>query len=90
MGNRKMNSLEDEIITKMGKQMSDEIDFEILTGMLCQLGWRKIILSPMTTEDSNEVDIWTARNVKGHFETMGLVWVFEQEEDANWFALRWM
>ena len=90
MGNRKMNSLEDEIITKMGKRMSDEIDFEILTGMLCQLGWRKIILSPMTTEDSNEVDIWTARHVKGHFETMGLVWVFEQEEDANWFALRWL
>ena len=85
-----MNSLEDEIITKMGKQMSDEIDFEILTGMLCQLGWRKIILSPMTTENSIEVDVWTVRNVKGNFETMGLVWVFEQEEDANWFALRWL
>jgi len=85
-----MNSLEDEIITKMGKQMSDEIDFEILTGMLCELGWRKIILSPMTHEDSTEVDVWTAKHVKGHFETMGLVWVFEQEEDANWFALRWM
>ena len=85
-----MNSLEDEIITKMGKQMSDEIDFEILTGMLCQLGWRKIVLSPMSTEDSHAIDAWTAKHVKGHFETMGLVWVFEQEEDANWFALRWM
>jgi hypothetical protein len=84
------NSLEDEIITKMGKRMSDEIDFEILTGMLCELGWRKIILSPMTMEDSHEVDVWTARHVKGHFETMGLVWVFEQEDDANWFALRWL
>ena len=85
-----MNSLEDEIITKMGKQMSDEIDFGILTEMLCELGWRKIILSPMSTEDSYEVDMWTKKHVKGHFETMGLVWVFEQEEDANWFALRWM
>lgn len=85
-----MNSLEDEIITKMGKQLSDEIDFEILTSMLCELGWRKIILSPMSTEDSYEVDAWTAKHVKGHFETMGLVWVFEQEEDANWFALRWL
>jgi hypothetical protein len=84
------NSLEDEIITKMGKRMSDEIDFEILTGMLCELGWRKIILSPMTIEDGIEVDYWTAKHIKGHFETMGLVWVFEQEEDANWFALRWM
>ena len=85
-----MNSLEDEIITKMGKQMSDEIDFGILTEMLCELGWRRVILSPMSTEDSYEVDMWTKKHVKGHFETMGLVWVFEQEEDANWFALRWM
>lgn len=84
------NSLEDEIITKMGKQLSDEIDFEILTGMLCELGWRKIILRPMTMEDSYEVDAWTTKNIKGHFETMGLVWVFEYEEDANWFALRWL
>ena len=85
-----MNSLEDEIITKMGKQMSDEIDFGILTEMLCELGWRRVILSPMSTEDSYEVDMWTKKHVKGHFETMGLVWVFEQEEDANWFALRWL
>ena len=85
-----MNSLEDDIITKMGKRMSDEIDFEILTGMLCELGWRKIILRPMSTEDSYELDAWTAKHIKGHFETMGLVWVFELEEDANWFALRWL
>ena len=85
-----MISLEDEIISKMGKQMSDEIDFGILTEMLCELGWRRVILSPMSTEDSYEVDMWTKKHVKGHFETMGLVWVFEQEEDANWFALRWM
>jgi hypothetical protein len=85
-----MNNLEDEIITNMATQMSKEIDFEILTGMLCELGWRKIILSPMTHEDSTEVDVWTKKHVKGHFETMGLVWVFEQEDDANWFALRWL
>lgn len=85
-----MISLEDEIISKMGKQMSDEIDFGILTEMLCELGWRRIILSPMSTEDSYEVDMWTKKHVKGHFETMGLVWVFELEEDANWFALRWL
>ena len=84
------NSLEDEIISKMGKQMSDEIDFGILTEMLCELGWRRVILSPMSTEDSYEVDMWTKKHVKGHFETMGLVWVFELEEDANWFALRWL
>jgi hypothetical protein len=85
-----MISIEEDIINKAGKAMADEIDFGILTEMLCELGWRKIILSPMSTEDSYEVDAWTAKHIKGHFETMGLVWVFELEEDANWFALRWM
>ncbi len=85
-----MNSIEEDIINRAGKAMADEIDFTILTDMLVQIGWRKVILSPMTHEDSTEVDVWTAKHVKGHFETMGLVWVFENEEDANWFTLRWM
>ena len=85
-----MISIEEDIINKAGKAMADEIDFGILTEKLCELGWRRVILSPMSTEDSYEVDVWTAKHIKGHFETMGLVWVFELEEDANWFALRWM
>jgi hypothetical protein len=84
------NSLEDEIITKLGNEMANEIDFQILCDMLTELGWRRVILSPMSTEDSYEVDMWTKKHVKGHFETLGLVWVFELEEDANWFALRWL
>jgi len=83
-------NIEQDIIDRAGKRMSDEIDFSILTDMLCQIGWRKVILSPMTQEDGAEVDKWTEKHIKGHFETMGLVWVFEQEEDANWFALRWL
>jgi hypothetical protein len=83
-------NIEQDIIDRAGKRMADEIDFSILTDMLCQIGWRKVILSPMTHEDSEAVDVWTSQHVKGHFETMGLVWVFEQEEDANWFALRWL
>lgn len=85
-----MISIEEDILNKAGKRIADEIDFGILTEMLCELGWRKIILSPMTTEDSRAVDEWTKKHIKGHFETMGLVWVFEYEEDANWFALRWL
>jgi hypothetical protein len=83
-------NIEEDIINRAGKAMADEIDFTILTDMLCQIGWRKVILHPMTIEDSYAIDEWTAKNVKGNFETMGLVWVFEQEQDANWFALRWL
>ena len=83
-------NLEDEIITKMGQNLCNEIDFQILADMLCQIGWRKVVLSPMSWEAGASVDVWTAQHIKGPFETMGLVWLFEREEDANWFALRWM
>ena len=85
-----MSNLEDEIINKLGKELANEIDFQILADMLCSIGWRKVILSPMTWEDGYAVDAWTAKHIKGNFETMGLVWVFEREEDANWFTLRWL
>jgi hypothetical protein len=83
-------NIEQDIIDRAGKRMADEIDFEILAGMLCEIGWRKVVLRPMTWENGAEVDAWTAKHIKGHFETMGLVWLFEQEEDANWFTLRWL
>jgi hypothetical protein len=83
-------NIEQDIINRAGKAMADEIDFGILTEMLCELGWRKVILKPMTWEAGATIDAWTAAHIKGPFETMGLVWVFEQEQDANWFALRWL
>ena len=85
-----MSDLQEQIINDAGKQLANEIDFEILCSMLTELGWRKVVLSPMTWEDGYEVDAWTGKHIKGHFENMGLVWIFEQEEDANWFALRWL
>jgi hypothetical protein len=83
-------TLEKEILEKTGKELMHEIDFEVLCGMLCELGWRKVILKPMTWEAGATIDAWTAAHIKGPFETMGLVWIFEQEQDANWFALRWL
>ena len=85
-----MISIEEDIINKAGKAMADEIDFGILSDMLCELGWRRVILSPMTWEQGLELDAWTDKHIKGPFENMGLVWIFEMEEDANWFALRWL
>lgn len=82
--------LQDEVINELGRQMSAEIDFQILADVLCDMGWTKIVLTPMTIEQSAEIDSWTATQVKGSFKNMGLVWIFEYEADANWFALRWL
>ena len=83
-------NIQEQIINDAGKAIADEIDFSILADMLCEIGWRKVILRPMSWEDGYAVDEWTAKHIKGNFETMGLVWIFEHEEDANWFALRWL
>lgn len=83
-------NIEQDIINRAGKAMSDEIDFTILSEMLIEIGWQKVILKPMSWEDGAAVDLWVEQNVKGHHQTMGLVWVFERSEDANWFAMRWL
>jgi hypothetical protein len=83
-------NLQEQIINDAAQRMSDEIDFEILCSMLCQMGWTKVILSPMTRETSDEIDLWVHKNIKNPHETMGLVWVFENSQDAMWFKIRWI
>ena len=82
--------LQQQMLDEMGKRMSEEIDFEILCGMLCEMGWTKVILSPMTWETGDAIDLWMLKNCKGEYKTRGLVWLFERSEDAMWFKLRWM
>lgn len=84
------NDTVQDVIDQMGNRMAKHMDFEILCGFLIKLGWRKIILSPVSHETSCEIDDWVDVHIKGKYETLDLVWIFEREEDANWFALRWI
>lgn len=81
--------LQEQIIADAGRQMSKEIDFQILCGFLEELGWTKVILSPMTKEHGDDIDHWTKTQLQGNFENMGLVWIFEDQGDAINFTLRW-
>jgi hypothetical protein len=82
-------NLREEILNDTSKQLSDDIDFEILSGMLVGCGWSKIVLKPMSWERGSEIDLWVENNVKGKFQTRGLVWLFEGHGDATMFALKW-
>jgi len=82
--------LEDEIAKTLGDEIAKEIDFEIMSSMVLGMGWTKVVLKPMTWENGSLIDLWVEQNIKGKFETMGLVWVFEREQDANWFKMRWL
>jgi hypothetical protein len=82
-------NLQEDLINQAGSRMAAEIDFQVLSGLLIELGWTKVVLNPMTWEHGALIDSWVDSNVKGHYETMGLVWVFEDAKDAAWFVLRW-
>ena len=84
------DSLEQEIITGLGKQMQQEIDREILWGMLEGIGWTRVML-PRLIDNHHAVDIthWLAINCKHPFERSGRDFIFESQKDANWFKLRW-
>lgn len=51
-------------------------------------GWIKIIKEFETYEERRDVGSWCRDNEIAFFR-LGRVWMFEQEQDATMFALRW-
>ena len=83
-------TLEEELLDKAGKQMANDIDREVLWGMLQGIGWTRVML-PRLIDNNHAVDIthWLAINCKHPFERSGRDFMFESQQDANWFKLRW-
>jgi hypothetical protein len=86
----KSNNLEDEMARLMAEEIQKEIDGEIMCRLLIEEGWHKVKLWPMTGETSDDIDAWIVANTKGRYWTQGIVWMFKEEKDANWFKLRWL
>lgn len=83
-------TLLDEIYEQKAKELANEIDANVLRGMLVELGWHEVILNPMTWEEGYFIDEWVSNNIKDSFWTYGLVWMFKHDRDAMWFKLRWL
>lgn len=86
----KSGTLHEEIMEQAAKRMADEIDAQIIREMFLESGWHEVVLQPMTMEQGCEIDDWADVNCKGEKWTRGLVWLFEDEKDANWFSMRWL
>jgi hypothetical protein len=83
-------TLEEEIINKAGKAMANDIDREVLWGMLQGIGWTRVML-PNDTAMLNATLIkeWLSLNCKQSHERHRSDFIFEDVKDANWFKLRW-
>jgi hypothetical protein len=86
----KSGSLYEEQISKAADQLAKQIDAEVMRAAFRQAGWHEVVLEPMTWEFGYSVDSWVEQNIRGDKWTEGLVWMFKDEKDANWFKLRWL
>ena len=91
MNSFNMKITEDTWEAQAAKQMADDIDREVLWGMLKGIGWTRVMLDRLT--DNNhaiDITIWLEENIKHPFERHGRDFIFENERDAAMFILRWV
>jgi len=76
-----------ESIDEAGRAMAREIDREILWGMLEGIGWTRVMIP---FNNTIHINLWASKHCKGAFEFYNRDFIFEYEQDANWFKLRWL
>lgn len=82
--------LQEELLEQSAKRLAEDIDAEVLRQVYKSSGWHEVVIHwIMTHEVSSEVDKWVEEHVKGKYWNRGLVWLFKEQRDANWFVLRW-
>ena len=83
-------TLEEELLDKAGKQMANDIDREVLWGMLQGIGWTRVMIPTLgSRQQTIDILIWLEENCKDAYERNGRDFIFEDKRDANWFVLRW-
>lgn len=83
-------NLQDQILEELGTQMQSEMDFHILSDMLVQMGWKKVVLTRFfSRKHSVNILMWCEEHIKHSFEHRGSTFVFENEGDAVTFTLKW-
>jgi hypothetical protein len=82
--------LETALMSEMSRQISEEIDFELLTDMLIACGWHCVKL-PRLLNRKRSIDIleWCEDNVQKKYRHLGNTFVFEDQGDAVNFSLKW-
>lgn len=81
----------DTMIENVSFGLQEEIDNAILFKSYKAHGWKQVNLSRERIKPSfvKEVAEWCSVNMKGHYKFNDITWIFEKEEDATLFILRW-
>lgn len=80
-----------ELEQELARTLQEEIDWEVLSSILEEMGWTRVTLENKFLPVSLvELHRWREENLKGQWKGHGGEWMFEKAEDATVFALRWM
>ena len=77
---------------EIAKVLQEEIDWEVMIDIMTEIGWTKIEMKwphQMSARDAHEVKEWCRANLQGHYQGRARIWLFEKEQDATMFVLRW-
>lgn len=73
--------------------LKEEIDSNIMSDVLLEVGWVQVKISiswsDMTAETISYMKDWCDENTIGRHYNKGKIWLFEYQQDAVVFALRW-
>mgnify|MGYP003651306655 CR=1 FL=1 len=82
-------SLENDIMSQLSKELADEIDREVLNKihgkMLEKDGWHRVTVKEWKCIS----DEWCATHIKGNYQRYGFYWYFKESKDATFFTLKW-
>ena len=82
--------IENDMMKQAARRMAEDIDREVLWGMLIGLGWKRHLLDRLK-DNNHAVDIsyWLDENCRGAYERNGRDFIFEDERDYLMFVLTW-
>jgi len=96
--------LEQDMLDRMGKEMAQEIDKELLDditiAILINDGWTETKVNPAFTDMGMlsgrfedwyaQTGEWVHKNAQGEYKLVKGQWLFQDPRDATMFILKWL
>ena len=85
-----MKNLEQDIATKISKDIAKQMDESILLSVLIDSGWYAVPYHFCNSDHAVDIMLWFEnQTLKGDYKRLSGSFVFESKQDAEWFLLRW-
>lgn len=84
-----MTNLSDHYIRQQAELLAKTIDFEVMTSILMETGWTKLVIDYGNDQRWDVVKQWAEDNLLDKHQEHAGTWIFENKKDATAFALRW-